>query len=177
MNKRALIGLAVVPIVLVGASFWARRRALQDTEEDFRQTIISSVSINSSLPTHKSLEVQLTEAGTAANVGEFKPNKLPTFLSDARFSGSRDEDKEISSKRYFSCVVAGNSSSPGIRFLLGVDRDEGFVWASGYSTASRFNNFSYDGLRFTPESCRALKKQIWRDFGPKLRALHIPPPR
>lgn len=73
---------------------------------------------------------------------------------------------------FYSCFYG--DSAPGIYYgpQLNVKADTGYITFSNPKLTSKWNPY-----RLTPESCRTLKKRIWSQFGPKLRALHIAPPR
>jgi len=167
MNKRALIGLPAVPIVLAAALWWMRNAAWKKTEDQFRQ---------------EAREFSNKRADAiyvyAQDLNDPKPFMEP--WSRRQFSEALDDIKLMparSSPRepLFVISVEDNSKArDSLFFNLSRTQDCGWIETnSHFGTVGR----KWNSYELTPESCRALKKRIWSQFGPKLRALHIPPPR
>lgn len=166
MDKRALVGLLVVPVVLSGAMVWARHRAWESLEEDFRQQIISSAA-RSSL--HVSLHDE--KKGRFESLGDYQVNELKDFLSDVHLV--RADGKGFYSENSFRCDVDATAFSGGIGFELGVERDEGAIVDSFDPTIMGYKWQKH--LTISPESCRALKKRLRAKFGDNPQGTRIPP--
>ena len=167
----------IVPVVLAGATLWARQKAWQKLEEDFRQQLISSAKAGQRLNSRSSFDILLwrEKKDVYDYIGGYKTDELPALVSSVRLAVNKDNEGEMRSKNYLHCQVDHGSASLARGFTLGIELDEGFI-VSGSSPNGMVEN-KWWGFKLAPESCRALKKQIWRDFGPKLRELHVPPPR
>lgn len=166
MNKRALIGLAVVPVVLMFVVKHLQLQRMEQKADEFRSNFKRDAPVGEAGPIAK---ISVGTSGTEF-LGCWERKQLNEALNDVHLmpyhepKGSDDYWNGLQ-------IEAGADSNAPHGIFLSRDSDEGW-YVMEWRTDGRS-----DHLMLTPESCRALKKRIWRDFGPKLRALHIPPPR
>lgn len=163
VKKRALVSLA---LVLVGAVIWARHKAWQKLEENFRQQIIVSSARS---PLYVPLINERRDR--FEDLGKYQTNELASFLFDVHLE--RSDKVGLHSENTFRCSVDGTASSGDIGFYLGVEQDEGVIVESFDPTIM---GYRWEKFRISPKSCRILKKRLRAKFGNNPHGAKIPPP-
>lgn len=99
---------------------------------------------------------------------------MKQFLSDVnlRKIPKRQTDQVADVEPFYALFYGSNGFGSYYGPSLDVKTDTGQVGFSDPNISDKWQKWE-----LTPECCRALKKHIWQKFGPKLRALHIPPPQ
>jgi len=170
MNKRALISLAVVPIVLVGAGWWMKKSAWGRTEDNFRRDVAAMTNHCWVMP-----EVNYNwrpTYGYCVSLEDCKAGDFSRLMQDVHLipPHSRFDSKQS----YFDVQFVpreGSGEFSGLGVLtISIDADEG--WIDFSPPLNKWNRF-----QLSPESCRLLKKHLWAHNARMLREIHMTPPR
>ena len=173
MNKRAFIGLAVAPVILATSAFWVRKLAWQRKDEEFRRDVLRYARTLAAPQRSASFQVYVhrLKGGDPDFLGCWGEPRMKHFLADVHLSPMQRNHHETVPiyAIYFESPIIGRS----LGISLDVQKNQGTYDFSPHPNLSP----KWQDFQFTPASALALKKQFWLDFGPKLRALHMPPPQ
>ena len=169
--KKWLCFVTLVPLLLLGATLWARKAAWDRLEGELRQEILVDATKNSQSSFVVSAMIAL---GGIRNLATLTPVQLNSLLADVHLQkavrSASGADSPVPESFRFAAFAGKPYAESG--FYISAKASAGVV---GAGAAQRFND-QWKDFELTPASAQILKRRVWEQYGAKLRALHISSP-
>lgn len=162
MKRRFWVGLAVVPILLVGAAFWARKIAWERMGKLFRHDIIACDSGDS---------IVVAVVDGQDHSGYWVRWKNSDFASCMRLVHPATFKRPFDNKKkHLEIRTNTDTLGPVDRITLDATTDQG--WIDLPPPLRKWNHY-----QLAPEFCRLIKQTLYKQHGAELRALRVAPPK
>lgn len=164
MKKRFWFGFAVVPVLLVGVAFWARRASWTHMEQTYQREIATLAVRESGTPGvaitigHRSGHFGRLGSGMwRANVGVWSRTELQNIVSDIHLVPQPKGATRVDDHDCFYLL------GPPYLLAISLDEDRGEFIKAGTRQADQLR-----AIALSPATCRALKRRIQAQFGHQL---------